>query len=104
PDRLTHDLARAPFPTRRSSDLGEFQAAREIHEGLVCAGQIQEDDLRNDLATTRIVLGTALAKQNPLHEAVAEFQAARDIYEKLRSEDTRLNSSHQIISYAVFCL
>src|SRR5258708_13395524 len=39
-----------------------------------------------------------------LHEKVGFQDAVRMLAQKLDRKSTRLNSSHQIISYAVFCL
>jgi tetratricopeptide (TPR) repeat protein len=44
------------------------------------------DDLRNDLAMTRMNLGNVMQKQGRLEGAVAEYQGAREIYERLVRE------------------
>ena len=88
PQRPGHD---ADEPRHRLADTGpagrkqspSIQAAREIRERLVREGR---DDLRDDLATTRMNLGNALRQQGRLEDAVAEFQAAREIYERLVRE------------------
>src|SRR5438552_6926370 len=36
--------------------------------------------------------------------AVPDFRGSADLFEAIDRKSTRLNSSHQIISYAVFCL
>src|SRR5207244_13585853 len=76
---LTH-RDRHSFPTRRSSDLGKAETQHAI-------------DLNDRLAKARILtVGGA-----------GDVPAANDpAFEDRKS--TRLNSSHQIISYAVFCL
>src|SRR5207244_10235823 len=97
---LTHpDLP--SFPTRRSSDLGgaavsAADASRVVHEADVCVigagagGAVVAAELAEGGA--RVVL----LEQGPSHD-IDKF-SARD------RKSTRLNSSHQIISYAVFCL
>src|SRR5437867_10521132 len=69
------------FPTRRSSDLLEFGAARTA------------DD--------------ALPAGSDLPESIPDQYSERSGLESLDLQDrksTRLNSSHRTISYAVFCL
>src|SRR5947208_8179335 len=71
------------FPTRRSSDLG----CEPVH-GPVCQADA-------------FVL--VLEGQDRQHGA--EDFLVHDLHPRLRDrKSTRLNSSHQIISYAVFCL
>src|SRR5207244_12736986 len=72
------------FPTRRSSDLSE--------RGLVTLAVGARARDRGDLA-----------RALDLHAAALPAERARlDVAQDRKS--TRLNSSHQIISYAVFCL
>src|SRR5258708_27603778 len=64
----------------------------------------------NDTATTEIytlslhdalpISSRGTVRRRPRRNALPPVGAIR----RSRSEDTRLNSSHQIISYAVFCL
>src|SRR5438552_12646540 len=81
PDCFQYDLARRQlhsFPTRRSSDLA---------------------------ASTRSTPASFV--RNPVARSRAASRAQRDALEAVSWIDrnsTRLNSSHQIISYAVFCL
>src|SRR5947208_12729711 len=67
------------FPTRRSSDLGDTAAA------------IQHFD-------------RALEIKPDFEDAILKKIFALDFYPEADRKSTRLNSSHQIISYAVFCL
>src|SRR5947208_9036013 len=72
------------FPTRRSSDLGPFgddagEVLWQVVDGLVATAILQPDDLGDQPAS-----------------GSRSRQGDR--------KSTRLNSSHQIISYAVFCL
>src|SRR5207244_9867018 len=86
------------FPTRRSSDL---RRQRDIvgvgfFEGLTALANHRLD--QGGLAGRgRFGLGDLPAVAENRHRV-------RDAQDVFRSEDTRLNSSHQIISYAVFCL
>src|SRR5438552_8709053 len=66
------------FPTRRSSDLQDLLRARNLEKENSSAGQHQ---------------GHAARDHDDKHHLALEDR-----------KSTRLNSSHQIISYAVFCL
>src|SRR5688500_19461997 len=46
----------------------------------------------------------ALAREDVPDEVAAAYQGHRPRFGPRRSEETRLNSSHLVISYAVFCL
>src|SRR5207244_13147845 len=78
------------FPTRRSSDLAG--RARNTFTHNMYAHE--EDQLRLD------DLMTAGLKKQPHPRHIHQQRNAADGDRK----STRLNSSHQIISYAVFCL
>src|SRR5258708_32090968 len=57
-----------------------------------------------DDAAKKLTLMEQFAAQNPKHEATGwVYEQMQAAYLKDR-KSTRLNSSHQIISYAVFCL
>src|SRR5947208_3891024 len=71
------------FPTRRSSDL-----VMPVH----MAGQVADMDALTKLAADAGVV----IVQDAAHAHGARWRGDR--------KSTRLNSSHQIISYAVFCL
>src|SRR5256885_9603245 len=71
-----------PFPTRRSSDL-------EI-ETMAAAG--------------RIVAETLALVARQVRPGVSTEQLDRAAEEFIDRKSTRLNSSHLVISYAVFCL
>src|SRR5207245_11373649 len=68
------------FPTRRSSDL-----RRRQHGHGTCHARDRDDTFGGDF------------------EALMNFLDAEKA-DPVRSEETRLNSSHGSISYAVFCL
>src|SRR5207248_11328540 len=88
----------AAFPTRRSSDLplvGAFLSGDHPEQGRL-AGSVRPDHA--DDAAGREREGHVLDE-----EAVSEAFADAVGLDH-RSEDTRLNSSHRTISYAVFCL
>src|SRR5438552_5682934 len=74
------------FPTRRSSDLLD-------------RGDRAQAVLRLEVASH---LGDALGQRAEQRRAVRDGLVARHL--ALDRKSTRLNSSHQIISYAVFCL
>src|SRR5207244_13006768 len=92
-----------PFPTRRSSDL-ELQ--RVPLDGVVARGDRDRAARserrrayldRGDRADAQIDRLGARGEQ-PGEDGVAHHLSRTD------RKSTRLNSSHQIISYAVFCL
>src|SRR5207244_10332457 len=81
-----------PFPTRRSSDL-----LRESSEN---GARICSEPLRPTLENgDRICSGPPPAE----HECKTPLSGRLILTDRDR-KSTRLNSSHQIISYAVFCL
>src|SRR5207244_12539341 len=88
------------FPTRRSSDL----LARRRDRGLV---PIAQTPVVLHLVSQPHQLRSA-ARFGPVHARLAFLSSGRR--RRLRHpllgdrKSTRLNSSHQIISYAVFCL
>src|SRR5207244_13576325 len=103
------DLSLAPqpphsLPTRRSSDLAEPLRAGQ-RAG--CSQRITPHRLRHTYASEMVRLGVSLP-------AVMQLLGHKDIRMTMRyvqvtqvdldRKSTRLNSSHQIISYAVFCL
>src|SRR5207244_12195793 len=99
-----HPPPRVSFPTRRSSDLPSLFptiATRLGEEGLNRGSRIvMEKPFGFDLAS-------AMELNRELHEVFDENQIYRiDHYlgKETDRKSTRLNSSHQIISYAVFCL
>src|SRR5207244_11861569 len=92
------------FPTRRSSDLS---ANRLVDGAELLDRERVGDELERDAATVEV---GARARDRRLEDlGVVEREA---LGRKLRHREpsradrksTRLNSSHQIISYAVFCL
>src|SRR5688572_32153300 len=74
-------LFRSPLVLERRAEVGGGAATEEIHPGFRCPTLSHEVLLRE-----RIVREMDLQRHG------------------LRSESTRLNSSHSQISYAVFCL
>src|SRR5207244_6886289 len=90
-----------PFPTRRSSDLGlDTQYSGEVILPAV-AGRLE---LAYVFQTPRL-LPWLTAAQNVSFVLEERGQARRDARAGARDrKSTRLNSSHQITSYAVFCL
>src|SRR5688500_20084055 len=76
-----------PFPTRRSSDL-----PRRAHNGAVC----HSANATTAPAPTWVIVYGPPQMRPPL----GSFPTSMGIDRK----STRLNSSHLVISYAVFCL
>src|SRR5207244_10315884 len=85
-----------PFPTRRSSDLDEPLHA--LHECRKALHRLRPDALHRE------------KRNEPYHRAhlhrhrAAVEMKVRSMVGLIDRKSTRLNSSHQIISYAVFCL
>src|SRR5438552_13437285 len=69
------------FPTRRSSDL------------------VQQHEQHRDAVDPEVVVDVEALDPAPEFDEL--HRARRDVEDR---KSTRLNSSHQIISYAVFCL
>src|SRR5207244_13541252 len=80
-----------------------------IYEGIAIAEGVEDltVDARGGVAgqehrkggdVVRVALGTHRLLARPLARLLEDLAASRD------RKSTRLNSSHQIISYAVFCL
>src|SRR5207244_11842373 len=91
------------FPTRRSSDL-HFTVANQIDPRISdVANQISrfgEEQSGNSAAHSQLV---ALGSGPLVNRAVRVAQSAGNAFVGVDRKSTRLNSSHQIISYAVFC-
>src|SRR5207244_7620775 len=102
-------LCRAPlvlpsFPTRRSSDLrgtDGVERAIDVVEVYVPLQSLLPDSSHAVVGVFEIYLNV----EDALSAQIAAVQQPALVTTLgLRSESTRLNSSHQIISYAVFCL
>src|SRR5207244_6397130 len=89
------------FPTRRSSDLAEPASVRGSLRGRRGRGRV--DAALQDNADRRDDLGDRERLGDETRGAGLEG-AAHQFRILLDRKSTRLNSSHQIISYAVFCL
>src|SRR5206468_12936949 len=87
------------FPTRRSSDL--FNQAQKFGAEIMIPVTVKSlDCTRKDGA-----FSVALDGCDPLHSrAVVVASGARYRRPEIDRKSTRLNSSHDQISYAVFCL
>src|SRR5207244_11433645 len=91
-----------PFPTRRSSDLGESGWLAESL-GMGEPAQVAFVDFVALAMLHRLRLsGGQLIYELGLHRG-GEHAIHRAVYAGTDRKSTRLNSSHQIISYAVFC-
>src|SRR5205807_10194722 len=92
------------FPTRRSSDLAasDEPEQRRIHRldrAAIVDEAFELDDLRNKIQIDRNSVGSNHWFYFQRHTGVARFEIRRR-----DRKSTRLNSSHLVISYAVFCL
>src|SRR5205807_10093084 len=92
------------FPTRRSSDLNPF-FVEELVQALIDFNCLSVHDGRAVLDSTEVdipesVQGTILARVDRLQPAERGLLQRAAVDRK----STRLNSSHLVISYAVFCL
>src|SRR5207244_13000964 len=84
------------FPTRRSSDLSAgSEVADEVAAKIVGLEPVEEDRLARVGSRVQVTVD-----ESRRHELARGLDPALDGDRK----STRLNSSHQIISYAVFCL
>src|SRR5207244_9553492 len=102
PQSVAHPAPHS-FPTRRSSDLRWLPAAAALHD---MSGERANDQPQR---TRRIDRGVACADADGGGEGVVSVAssdggAGERGHEGADRKSTRLNSSHQIISYAVFCL
>src|SRR5207244_12071036 len=88
------------FPTRRSSDL--FIGLGIM--GAPMAGHLIKGAHEVFLNTRRKVPGDLVAAGGVACASAAEVARRADVIITIDRKSTRLNSSHQIISYAVFCL
>src|SRR5207249_2169631 len=88
---------------QRMEDLArELESRHKIQLRIVTADLSQPDFLPLILAATESIdVGLLI---NNAGFGVASRFLEHDLEKELRSEDTRLNSSHVSISYAVFCL
>src|SRR5438552_13063110 len=79
----------------------EYEGKPELHR-TVCLGKIVADQRLEDGRYNLLLRGLARAR---ILEEISSDQLYRSArLELLDRKSTRLNSSHQIISYAVFCL
>src|SRR5207244_13244623 len=99
-----HHPALHPFPTRRSSDLRVLAALRHwLDEPPMMSPRCV---VRAFLPLLLVALPSGAARaQTPGPLATSAAPALVDVrgHEDRDRKSTRLNSSHQIISYAVFC-
>src|SRR5207244_13180463 len=97
-------LSPPPFPTRRSSDLAAASRAGEMAAAEDVPTRAPDDGVGNDRADDgHDDADHDLRRPIPHAASLARARQAGDPPQEDR-KSTRLNSSHQIISYAVFCL
>src|SRR5258708_17660160 len=70
--------------------------------GIVMSGGLQFERLQDQLLRLRLV--QSVERLASLLEAAAKRELSYSDFQQRDRKSTRLNSSHQIISYAVFCL
>src|SRR5438132_8265157 len=96
------------------SGLGEFEIGKALY-GLITAGFVHRAGRTASAADQQMTdarveehrnLGVAFYKTGMLDEATREFRRVAELRpgEAQDRKSTRLNSSHTVISYAVFCL
>src|SRR5207244_11817406 len=85
------------FPTRRSSDLPPHRGRRRFRFG--CLDRDRASTVLDEYGAQRIVADARSLGRARVGMAIRILPRAR-----VDRKSTRLNSSHQIISYAVFCL
>src|SRR5205807_3625432 len=89
------------FPTRRSSDL-EKHAQRHVTHQMARDAFLQQPAIPIDIVLPRLAAIIGAHREVPI---LRDFQlAAFSQLERVDRKSTRLNSSHLVISYAVFCL
>src|SRR5206468_11282278 len=92
------------FPTRRSSDL-QFRKRPVPLEMAASLPASHHRELRQTDATHRHALRSAPGRSGTFGRSLALSQSRHeDAAPRLDRKSTRLNSSHDQISYAVFCL
>src|SRR5207244_12812651 len=89
-----------PFPTRRSSDLRGI-SARTRNVRLAAIHSFFKYAAFHQPAHSALIQRVLAMPSKRYHKSAIEFLSRSEIEDR---KSTRLNSSHQIISYAVFCL
>src|SRR5207244_12228444 len=92
------------FPTRRSSDL-QFSRRVYLTRGTApaCQGRSMVPSSAGESRDRRAAVLVVDDDVSIRRMMIAALKRSND-YDFLDRKSTRLNSSHQIISYAVFCL
>src|SRR5205807_10155291 len=90
------------FPTRRSSDLRDLERALRVVERLeVGMVGLNRGVVSNPAAPFGGVKHSGFGREGG-REGIEEYLSTK--YVAIDRKSTRLNSSHLVISYAVFCL
>src|SRR5207247_9072272 len=89
-----------PVPTRRSSDLGADVAVNDLDPATAAR---TADEIKGMGHASAGIPGD-VSKADEVQRACDEAEAALGGIDILDRKSTRLNSSHEWISYAVFCL
>src|SRR5437762_7253061 len=90
------------FPTRRSSDLYSPLGHGFLTGKIRSPQELADDDWRK--TNPRFTEGNFEKNLRLVDEVEAVASEVEASPAQVRSESTRLNSSHRCISYAVFCL
>src|SRR5205807_8097218 len=100
---LSHPVLHS-FPTRRSSDLASPVVKRDppiAYVGAIVLGHKVTNDLAQKLVSSlNVDVGFFLGDD----DVAGSKTIALDHTKMIDRKSTRLNSSHLVISYAVFCL
>src|SRR5947207_10700087 len=89
------------FPTRRSSDLGDF---KKIVPVIFETGHLARGDYWRFLVSRLSALPPRLWAYGYSYQNHGLIGATPELLFRRDRKSTRLNSSHTVISYAVFCL
>src|SRR5207244_11956049 len=97
-----HTLLLHSFPTRRSSDLALLVQQGDAETVDLRLAHVAERRARKGSADPRLELAEVVGGGRVVEREHGGVVLHR--FEDVDRKSTRLNSSHQIISYAVFCL
>src|SRR5207249_8700768 len=102
--RHAHPRNLHSFPTRRSSDLEDLRALREVVRVLVPGGVFLLESMhRDDVVASYGEKDAWMLPNGTRVEVRRRFDPVSGVsHEDLDRKSTRLNSSHVSISYAVF--
>src|SRR5206468_13073781 len=100
--RCSDHLELPSFPTRRSSDLGRTARLLRLPGRELDPPAHDQPDIESTFATVRHRTKVTKGRGSRTAGLAMAFKLIESA--QRRSEEQRLNSSHDQISYAVFCL